>query len=59
MIKGILMDLTPLIISLLFYGVPIFMMLWFMVSVVTALRERNELLRALIKKLDNNRNKED
>ncbi|HWL25911.1 MAG TPA: hypothetical protein VNR38_19525 [Ureibacillus sp.] len=53
------MDLTPLIISLLFYGVPIFMMLWFMVSVVTALRERNELLRALIKKLDNNRNKED
>lgn len=46
------MDITPLIISFLIYGVPAITIIWFMISVVTALRERNELLRILISKLD-------
>lgn len=46
------MDLTPLIVTFIFYGVPIAFILWFMISVVSALREKNKLLREIIKKLD-------
>ncbi|CAM5223658.1 hypothetical protein UACE39S_01094 [Ureibacillus acetophenoni] len=46
------MDITPLIMSFLLYGVPVFTVIWFMISVVNALRERNYLLKQLIKKLE-------
>ena len=50
--KGDIMDITPHILSLLFLGIPGLIILWFMISTVTALREGNELLKELIKKLD-------
>ncbi|CAM5223736.1 YvrJ-like protein OS=Ureibacillus acetophenoni OX=614649 GN=SAMN05877842_10366 PE=4 SV=1 [Ureibacillus acetophenoni] len=50
------MDITPLIMSFLLYGVPVFTVIWFMISVVNALRERNYLLKQLIKKLEKLKN---
>ncbi|WP_156111895.1 hypothetical protein [Ureibacillus manganicus] len=46
------MDLTPHLVSFLFFAIPGLIVLWFMISTVTALREGNELLKELIKKLE-------
>ncbi|BDH61768.1 hypothetical protein MTP04_18980 [Lysinibacillus sp. PLM2] len=41
-----------ILISMLFYIVPVLIVLWFMISVVSALRENNEILRELINKIE-------
>ncbi|WP_156962306.1 hypothetical protein [Ureibacillus massiliensis] len=41
-----------ILITMLFYIVPVLIVLWFMISVVSALRENNEILRELINKIE-------
>lgn len=41
-----------MIIAFIFYVIPALFIIWFMVSIVSAQRERNAILREIVEKLD-------
>ncbi|MFC5559008.1 hypothetical protein ACFPN4_07765 [Ureibacillus thermophilus] len=40
-----------IIVSVLFYVIPALMIIWFMVSIVSALRRKNKLLEGILEEL--------
>lgn len=42
---------VTIIVSILFYVIPALLIIWFMVSVVSALRHKNKILEAILEEI--------